>query len=55
MKTKICVLFALLIPLSGCIVTPRIEISDTINFDSIPPEQKTVSFNDDLCCWRCNA
>ena len=55
MKLKTCLLLVVLTQLSGCIATPRIEMSETITFDAIPPEPKTMTSNDLLCCWRCNA
>jgi hypothetical protein len=55
MKTKTCLLLIVLMQLSGCIVTPRIELPETISFDAVPPEQKALTYNDIMCCWRCNA
>lgn len=55
MKLKTCLLLIVMTQLSGCIVTPRIEVPETISFDAVQPEQKTLSYNDTLCCWRCSA
>jgi hypothetical protein len=59
MKTKlfpkICLLAVVLVQLSGCIVTPRIELEDKITFDAIQAEPKPLTYNDTLCCWRCTA
>lgn len=55
MKFKTCLLIVMLAQLTGCVVTPRIHLSDNITFDALQPEQKPLSYNDTLCCWRCSA
>jgi hypothetical protein len=54
-SAKVCLLVVVLAQLSGCIMTPRIEIEDKMTFDAIQPEPKPLTYNDTLCCWRCTA
>lgn len=49
------ILIAILSGLSGCVVSPRIEISETLNFDAPMPDQTPLSYADLLCCYECNA
>lgn len=55
MFKRIILLCALMGTLSGCIVTPRIELSETIYFDAPMPNQTPMTFSDLLCCEQCTA
>lgn len=52
MLTKILAAAAL-ISLTGCIATPRIELTETINFDYVVPDVAPMSYADLLCCYDC--
>lgn len=54
MLKKIFVVAAI-IPLTGCMVTPKFEMSETINFDYVRQDVTPMSYNDLLCCYDCNA
>ncbi len=55
MLIRIIALCAAVVTLSGCIVTPRIEIAERIDFNFTPPDQKPMSYSDLLCCHECHA
>ncbi len=54
MKTKIFALTALL-SLTGCMITPRIEMAETLHFDYVTPNMTPMSYSDLLCCYDCTA
>ena len=54
MFLRIALILALLLPLSGCIITPRIDISEQLDFDYVP-QQPPMSYSDLLCCYDCQA
>lgn len=56
MVIRACILIAILGQLSACIVTPRFEMAQTINFDYVPPVAPIpLSYSDLLCCYDCTA
>lgn len=55
MTQKILSIATAAIILSGCIATPRIDIPDHLTFDYQQVEYKTMSYNDVLCCYECEA
>jgi hypothetical protein len=38
-----------LVSLTGCVVTPRIEISESLYFDAPMPDQVPMSYSDVMC------
>jgi hypothetical protein len=55
MRPQTLVLIAILCQLSGCVLTPRIEIPQRLSFDQPLPDQAPMSYNDLLCCYECQA
>ena len=49
MIARLCILCAALTALSGCVLTPRIELSESLYFDSPMPSQAPVSYGDVMC------
>lgn len=39
--------------LSGCVMIPDMTMSETLQFDAVPPSQQPVGFADLLCCFDC--
>ncbi|MDE3016758.1 MAG: hypothetical protein KGI29_07585 [Pseudomonadota bacterium] len=39
----------------GCIITPRFETTEAIHFDAPSPTRQQLSYDDLLCCQRCQA
>ncbi len=48
-------LIAILSQLSACIVTPRFEVAQKIEFNHMQPDQRPMSYSDLLCCYDCTA
>jgi hypothetical protein len=56
MGTRFCVIFAMMTLLSGCIVTPRFEMTERFQFNYAPmAAQVPMSPEDLLCCSLCRA
>ena len=56
MGIRFCLIFATLTLLSGCIVAPRFEMTERIDFNYAPPNQTAqLSAEDLLCCAQCKA
>ena len=55
MISKICLLIILLLPLTGCIAIPDDKFAERIDFNYMPPDHKPMSYDDVLCCYRCEA
>ena len=55
MITRILLLCIALGSLTGCVVSPRIELSQSLYFDAPMPNQTPMSYGDVLCCEDCNA
>lgn len=55
MGTRFCLIAAMLTLLSGCIVTPRFEMTERIDFNYSPMAQAPMSYSDILCCVDCTA
>lgn len=49
MLVRIFLLSVALGALSGCVVTPRIEISESLYFDAPMPVQTPMSYSDIMC------
>lgn len=47
-------LFAL-VQVSACVATPRIELSESLYFDYVAPNQSPMNYGDLLCCEQCSA
>lgn len=55
MITRFLLLTALLSTLSGCIVIPRTEMTQRIDFNYVTYPQEALSYNDLMCCAQCTA
>jgi hypothetical protein len=55
MIARLCLFIALIAPLGGCIAIPDNEVAQRINFDYSPPQHQPMSYDDTLCCYRCEA
>lgn len=57
MGSRFLVIFASLTLLSGCVVTPRIDVTEQIQFNYAPNVQapQALSFTDLMCCLDCTA
>jgi hypothetical protein len=56
MGTRFCLIFACLTLLSGCIATPRFDMTERIQFNYTPMNaQVQMSYEDLLCCSMCRA
>jgi hypothetical protein len=53
MLTRAIALLAATALLSGCVLTPRIEIPEHFSFDYVPPTPQPMSYADMLCCESC--
>jgi len=48
-------LIVLLAQLNGCVAVPTFEVADRLTFDVLQPNQRPMSYDDLLCCYRCDA
>ncbi len=56
MGIRFCIIFGLMTLLSGCIVAPRFEMTERLNFNYAPlTPNLPVSYEDLLCCAECRA
>lgn len=55
MLTRIAALVGVLCVLSGCVITPRVEMTRRIDFNYIYTPQAQLSYTDLMCCDRCTA
>ena len=55
MINRILLLCIALGSLTGCVVTPRVELSESLYFDAPMPNQAPMSYGDVLCCEQCSA
>lgn len=55
MFTRMLILFTVLSQISACMVVPPIEVAQKWNFDYIPQGHAPMSYDDLLCCYRCEA
>ena len=56
MGLRFCIIFATLTMLSGCIIVPRFEMTERIEFNYAPPPMPIqLSYEDMLCCNDCQA
>ena len=55
MVTKLLAALSLMTMLSGCVITPRIEMTRRIDFNYVYQPQAQLSYNDIMCCARCTA
>lgn len=55
MGTRFLLIASMLTLLSGCIVTPRFEMVDRIDFNYSPMAQAPMTYSDILCCADCTA
>ena len=53
MLTRLAICLALCTQLSACIITPRFEVTEKLNFDYVPVSAQPMSYNDLLCCEQC--
>lgn len=49
MLSRTLLMIGLMMSLSGCIITPRIEIPEQLTFDAPMPIQTPMSYDDLLC------
>jgi hypothetical protein len=54
MIPRLSLLVVVLFQLSGCVATPRVEISQQLDFDYVP-NMSPMSYSDMLCCYDCQA
>lgn len=55
---RFCFIISTLTVVSGCIVTPRFEMTQRIDFSYTPQaslQVQPMSYNDVLCCYDCQA
>ncbi len=55
MISRLLVLSALLSTLSGCVVIPRTEMTQRIDFNYVTYPEDMLSYNDLMCCAECSA
>ncbi len=56
MGIRFCLIFASLTLLSGCVVVPRFEMTERMQFNYAPPNVPVqMSSEDLLCCAECRA
>ena len=56
MGIRFCLIFATQTLLSGCIIAPRFEMTERIQFNYAPPNTPVaISPEDLLCCAECRA
>jgi hypothetical protein len=55
MISRLLVLSALLSTLSGCVVIPRTEMTQRIDFNYVTYPEDVLSYNDLMCCAECSA
>lgn len=55
MITRFLVLTALLSTLSGCIIIPRTEMTQRIDFNYITVPPVALGYDDLMCCAQCTA
>lgn len=55
MVYKVGFLVAVLLQVSACVVSPRIELSESLYFDYSIPNQTPMNYGDLLCCEQCSA
>ena len=55
MITRFLVLTAFMSTLSGCIVIPRTEMTQRIDFNYVTMPAAQLSYNDLMCCAQCTA
>lgn len=55
MGTRFCLIVSMLTLLSGCIITPRFEMTERFDFNYSPIAQAPMSYSDILCCVDCTA
>jgi len=46
---KLPLLLIVLLQVSGCVVSPRIELSESIDFDYVVPNQQFMDYGDPMC------
>lgn len=55
MIARIAVLTIILASLSGCVVIPRTEMTQRIDFNYVTYPEEVLSYNDLMCCAECAA
>jgi len=55
MIPRLLILTALVTTLSGCIVVPRTEMTQRIDFNYVTYPQEALSSTDIMCCAQCTA
>ena len=55
MITRFTALAVLLSTVSGCVVIPRTEMTQRIDFNYVTYPAETLSYNDIMCCAQCTA
>jgi hypothetical protein len=55
MLPKILFVIASFSLISGCIATPRFEMSQAIDFQYMPGILQPMGFSDVMCCAQCSA
>ena len=55
MFSRITISLAFSAMLSGCVITPEIEMTERLDFDYVPQNVQPMSYNDLLCCEQCSA
>jgi hypothetical protein len=53
--TRFIALSLVLSTLSGCIVVPRTEMTQRIDFNYVTYPSQALSYNDIMCCAQCAA
>ena len=55
MIIRFALLAVLMSSLSGCIVIPRTEMTQRIDFNYVTYPEDMLSYNDLMCCAQCTA
>ena len=55
MTPRIALIIAILPLLGGCVITPRFEMVQQINFDYPAVDFQPTGYSDPLCCLDCTA